>query len=122
MLLPFRHRYRGCRISTFFSDRDNLNTQTLNRKSWFCDNAPIKHAHGNFINYIAIHIQLAGPPPPPPSCIYVLLPNKREHIYKTFLNDLSQQNAKPNCILLDFQRAVVNAFSSHYPGAHIKGC
>ena len=59
-----------------------------------------------------------------PPCIYALLPNKVEHTYKKLLKGLSTitENTEPHRILLDFERAALNAFASHHTGALLKGC
>ena len=61
---------------------------------------------------------------PPPPCIYALLPNKTEDTYKKLLKGLSTitENTEPHRILLDFERAALNAFASHHTGALLKGC
>ena len=59
-----------------------------------------------------------------PPCIYALLPNKTEHTYKKLLKRLSAitENTEPHRILLNIERAALNAFASHHTGALLKSC
>ena len=74
-----------------------------------------------FYQLYTIHIQIGGFYPP---CLYDLLPNKTEQLYSKFLNAITSvsDNAQPSRILLDFERAAVNAFTSEFPESSIKGC
>ena len=50
--------------------------------------------------------------------------HKREHTYKKLLKGLSAstENTEPHRILLDSERAALNAFTSHHTGALLKVC
>ena len=98
-----------------FGDRDNIQSLILHRDVWLCDGT-FKVCPIQFYQFYTIHIQLP--------CIYALLPNKTEHTYKKLLKGLSAitENTEPHRILLDFERATLNAFASHHTGALLKGC
>ena len=68
-----------------------------------------------------IHVKIGGYNP---LCIYALLPNKTEKTYHDFTQALLQliPNANPETIMMDCEKAVVNAFSTTFPAAQIAGC
>ena len=68
-----------------------------------------------------IHVTIGGYNPP---CIYALLPNKTEKTYHDFTQALLQliPNANPERIMMDFEKAAVNVFSTTFPAAQITGC
>ena len=57
-------------------------------------------------------------------CIYALLPNKSEKTYHNLTQALQQliTNANPERIMMDFEKAAVNAFSTTFPAAKFTGC
>jgi hypothetical protein len=59
-----------------------------------------------------------------PAAIYCLLPNKTGDTYRHILQELHRliPLAAPRTILLDFERAAMNAFQQSYPDARIAGC
>jgi hypothetical protein len=59
-----------------------------------------------------------------PAALYCLLPNKTAETYGRVLDEVHNliPSAAPTTILVDFERAAMNAFSAHYPGAAVSGC
>lgn len=68
--------------------------------------------HFNFINGIC------------PAAVYCLLPNKSAETYSRVHDALKNliPTAAPGSILVDFERAAINAFSTAYPTAQVRGC
>ena len=103
-----------------FGDRDNVHALRVHNSLWLCDGT-FKICPMQFYQLYTIHIQIGGFYPP---CLYALLPNKTEQTYSKFLKAITSvsDNAQPSRILLDFERAAVNAFTSAFPESSIKGC
>ena len=59
-----------------------------------------------------------------PPCVYFLLPNKTEETYSGMFNILKiiAPFVFPQKVLVDFEQAAANAYTSAFPQAHIKGC
>ena len=74
-----------------------------------------------FYQLYTIHVTIGGYNPP---CIYALLPNKTKKTYHDFTQALLQliPNANREGIMMDFEKAAVNAFSTTFPAAQITGC
>lgn len=56
--------------------------------------------------------------------IFALLPNKREQTYSRMIRMIRGvwSNFCPTAISLDFEQAVINAFSNAFPDAELQGC
>jgi hypothetical protein len=56
--------------------------------------------------------------------VYVLLTRKTENLYTRVFNSLFDlnENLNPDSVMLDFELAAINAISSVFPNAVIKGC
>jgi hypothetical protein len=55
--------------------------------------------------------------------VYALLPNKAGVTYDRLLNVLTLEHAfKPSTVLVDFEEAAINAFSTMWPDASLHGC
>ena len=59
-----------------------------------------------------------------PAALYCMLPNKTKDTYGRMLVELQRlvPLANPRTILVDFERAAMNAFSAAYPNANVTGC
>ena len=101
-------------------DRANVQALRVHNSLWLCDGT-FKICPMQFYQLYTIRIQIGGFFPP---CLYALLPNKTEQTYSKLLKAISfvYVNAQPSRILLDFQRAAVNAFTSAFPESSINGC
>ena len=100
-----------------FDDRDNVHALRVQKFLWLCDGT-FKICPMQFYQLYTIHIQIFRFYPP---CLYALLP---EQTYSKFLKVIISvsDNAQPSRILLDFERAAVNAFTSAFPESSIVGC
>ena len=69
-----------------------------------------------FFQLFTIHTSINGYNPP---CIYALLPNKREKTYERLLIAVKEKipNSRPTRILVDFEKAVMNAFQKSFTDA-----
>ena len=74
-----------------------------------------------FYQLYTIHVTIGGYNPP---CIYALLPNKIEKTYHDFTQALLPliPNGNLEKIMMDFEKAAVNAFSTTFPAAQVTGC
>jgi len=74
-----------------------------------------------FFQLFTIHTSINGYNPP---CIYALLPNKREKTYERLLIAVKEKipNSSPTRILVDFEKAVMNAFQKIFTDATLSGC
>ena len=74
-----------------------------------------------FFQLFTIHITINGYNPP---CVYILLPNKTEKTYNRMLDAIKTliPRAEPTRIMLDFEKAAMNAFQKHYPTSSLSGC
>ena len=57
-------------------------------------------------------------------CIYALLPNKQEATYECLLRQVQAltPGAAPTSVIIDFERAALNALDTVYPATEKKGC
>lgn len=61
-------------------------------------------------------------------CVFALLTGKSETLYKRMIQTLkdgalnSKLELKPKTIMVDFERAAINAFEYHFPNANLSGC
>jgi hypothetical protein len=55
-------------------------------------------------------------------CVYVLLTNKREETYARVMRQLAAMGGNPTDLLVDYERAAMNAFMDVFPDADVKGC
>ena len=57
-------------------------------------------------------------------CIYALLPNKTHATYVRVLREISSitNAASPNTVLMDFEKAAMNAFEQEHPNGTLTGC
>lgn len=74
-----------------------------------------------FYQLYTVHVTIQGYNPP---CIYVLLPNKTEKSYNRLAAALQNLAplSNPQRILMDFEKAAMNAFSKQFPNCQISGC
>jgi len=56
--------------------------------------------------------------------VYILLPNKKENIYKRIFQALKaiEPDLNPKTIMVDFEKGAINAIASEFPKAKLKGC
>ncbi|XP_057335060.1 uncharacterized protein LOC130673861 [Microplitis mediator] len=56
--------------------------------------------------------------------IYILLPDKNEQTYINVLTLLKNRmpNLNPRCIMIDFEKAFINAFKLVFPQSEVRGC
>lgn len=59
-----------------------------------------------------------------PAAVYCLLTNKTAETYNRLHHELNNliPTAAPRSVLVDFERAAINAFSTAYPGVSVRGC
>ena len=55
-------------------------------------------------------------------CVYGLLTNKREETYVRLMRQLAVMGGNPTELLIDYERAAMNAFVDVFPDADVKGC
>ena len=74
-----------------------------------------------FYQLYTIHAKIGNSYPP---CVYFLLTNKSQETYIRALEQLKLliPNASPNTILVDFERAPINAFGQVFSTSTLKGC
>ena len=74
-----------------------------------------------FLQLFTIHTSINGYNRP---CIYALLPNKCEKTYERLLIGVKEKipNSSPTKILMDFKKAVMNAFEKNFTDATLSGC
>jgi len=74
-----------------------------------------------FFQLYFMHCQVGASLPP---CVYFPLPNKTEETYFRMIDILKiiASFVAPQNVLVDFEQAAVNAYTSGFPQAHIKGC
>ena len=56
--------------------------------------------------------------------LLILLPNKMETTYNKMWDQVKLlcPDARPTHLIVDFEKAAINAFARHYPLTQIKGC
>lgn len=93
-----------------------------NYDHWFMDGT-FKLCPEVFYQIYTIHAQVNDQILP---CIFGLLPSKTEMIYNRFFievcNAVRNLGHDPVDILVDFERAAINAIQTQIPGAHAYGC
>jgi len=103
-----------------FGDRTML--EGLERASiWLADGTFKKVPH-LFFQLYTIHFQLVRGVNP--AGVYCLLPSKSRNVYERLMTAVKHliPNAAPGTILVDFERAAMDAFATAFPEAHISGC
>ena len=87
---------------------------------WLGDET-FKQCPDMFYQLCTIHFTIGGYNPP---CIYALLPNRTEKTCHDFTQAQLHliPNGNPQRIMMDFEKAAVNAFSTTFPAAQITGC
>ena len=106
------------RILLFSTEK---NMQLLQSSSeWFCDGT-FKVVPELFYQLYSIHCLVSKRTMP---CVFALLPNKRQSTYEELFNQLRAVNARlnPSAIMIDYEKAAMNAISNVFPNANIKGC
>ncbi|XP_057334184.1 uncharacterized protein LOC130673240 [Microplitis mediator] len=88
-------------------------------KSWFCDGT-FNSVPLIFKQLYTIHGMYGDKVLP---LVYILAPNKSEKIYSRALSVIKnrQKNLKPQRVMVDFERAFINAFKSKFPECIITG-
>ena len=86
-------------------------------QSWYADGT-FKVAPQQFYQLYTIHAEKDGYIFP---CVYILLTEKTELTYKRMLRKLLeiQPALNPSYLMLDFERAAINAFEEEIPGGFI---
>ena len=104
-----------------FEDRENIQNLIIHQDVWLCDRT-FKVRPIQFYQLFTTHNQLAEFYHPPPSPAF-MHSQKKEHIDKKLLKGSSAitKNTEPHRILIDFERAALNAFASHHVGSLLKG-
>ena len=94
--------------------------QKLNQDTIFGDGTFDK-APKMFYQLYTWHAKIGNSFPP---CVYILLQKKNEATYSEMFRILKDlvPNMAPQKILLDFERACINAAKSTFPDAEVKGC
>ncbi|KAG8180604.1 hypothetical protein JTE90_018222 [Oedothorax gibbosus] len=102
-----------------FGTNENLNF-LQNSKHWFADGT-FKTSPNLFTQLYTIHAIVKNENVP---VLFALLPSKSEAIYKKLFNAIKSLNPQlnPQTILLDFERAAMNAFLASFPTASVRGC
>lgn len=102
-----------------FSTEENLNF-LFRSKHWFADGT-FKTSPNLFFQVFTIHGVEKNEVIP---CVYALLPNKTEETYIRLLEEVKKlkPNLSPQTVMLDFEKASVNAFHSSFPSIEIRGC
>ena len=88
---------------------------------WLADGT-FKVVPGLFFQLFSIHFSFGAGINP--AAVYCLLTNKTAETYARFLHQLSLliPTADPKNILVDFEKASMNAFQEAYPNSHVTGC
>ena len=90
---------------------------------WFVDGTFSITPNGYAQQY-TIHAMYDGKIYP---CVYALLPGKSTDVYIKFIQEVllllpAGTVANPASIMMDFEKAAMNAFEHHFPHAEIAGC
>lgn len=106
------------RILIFSTTR---NLQLLARsKHWYADGTykTVPHLFQQLYTIHGLHNQISIP------LVYALLPSKTEECYIRFLRALKnlEHAVNPSTIMIDFERAMVNAITVEFPAAIHRGC
>ncbi|KAG8176080.1 hypothetical protein JTE90_025538 [Oedothorax gibbosus] len=102
-----------------FGTSENLNF-LQNCKHWFADGT-FKSAPHLFTQIYTIHGIVKSQNVP---AVYALLPSKTEAVYSQLLAALKvlNPNLNPETILIDFEKAAMNAFKANFENTSIRGC
>ena len=94
--------------------------QLQNSAHWFIDGT-FKTVPSLYTQLYTIHCLTSGQIVP---CIYALLPDKREATYRRVIAGLlhARPNLQPQSVLVDYERAAVNALQNAFPQTNVKGC
>ena len=87
---------------------------------WFCDGT-FKVVPELFYQLYTVHAKVGTGIFP---CIYALLPNKTQATYGHLFQELFSitNNASPTSVLMDFEKAALNAFEAIHPNSDVIGC
>lgn len=91
-----------------------------NSEHWFCDGT-FSSAPSIFSQLYTIHgIHYSNVIP----SVYALLPDKKEETYKRFFRAVksSNPNVNPNSVMMDYEKAAMNAVKCEFPNVIINGC
>lgn len=87
---------------------------------WFADGT-FAIAPEIFFQLFTVHVLMNGQIIP---CLYCLLPNKTQDTYRRLWTELKTivPTGNPSSIMMDFEKAAINAVQDVYPNANIQGC
>lgn len=91
-----------------------------NSEHWFCDGT-FSSAPSIFSQLYTIHgIHYSNVIP----SVYALLPDKKEETYKRFFRAVKSinPNVNPNSVMMDYEKAAMNAIKCEFPNVIINGC
>ena len=104
------------------------NVEVMNTSSIWLADGTFKCAPNIFYQLYVVHALSGGPDPFEnghllPS-LFVLLPCKSENIYRTMWRMIKElcPTACPSHMIVDFEKAAINAFMEYFPDTAIKGC
>ena len=88
--------------------------------SWACDGT-FKSSPSLWMQLCTIHVVIKNLSLPR---VFALLPNKQETTYRSLFEAIFnlRPNIQPTDCLMDFEKAMNNAFVSIFPNAHLSGC
>uniref|UniRef100_A0A914YK77 MULE transposase domain-containing protein n=1 Tax=Panagrolaimus superbus TaxID=310955 RepID=A0A914YK77_9BILA len=106
----------------FIFSSDPLIHFLSNSSHWFVDGT-FKITPGISFQLVAVHARYNDTHQTIP-CAYLLLPNKTEAVYTAALEALREMvdNAAPETVMVDFEKALHNAFADVFPEAHVSAC
>ena len=89
-------------------------------RNWFTDGT-FAIVPELFFQLYTVHALVSGNIIP---CFYCLLPNKTQDTYRRLWNAIRDliPFASPSSIMMDYEKAAMNAVAQIYPNAHIQGC
>lgn len=102
-----------------FGSRDGV-TLLQQSGNWFCDGT-FKVVPELFYQLYTVHALVQTNVFP---CIYALLPNKTQATYNRLFRELHgvTNAASPTTVLMDFEKASLNAFEGVHPNTEVVGC
>ena len=103
-----------------FGDATMVAALSTYKNLWLCDGT-FKICPLQFYQLYTVHIQVGGFYPP---CVYALLSNKKETTYQRFIAALKMLtgDCELSRILIDFEKAALNAFTQMYSSSKTSGC